>query len=223
MTIEHVAITDPNIHEPKGVAIAGANTVYHADGSGSGTWRKTSSTDLQGVSGDSGVSGKFIVSDGANGFIFRIAEATGAMVITNNSTNAALTAVADNTFNTASQFTLMTGTGFPWTSENLSNVTFNTDRLTVTETGVYLLATYLNINSFPSSSARVAMRFRINGSTFGIRKPTVKSGGAGSELQLIGTELVALNAGDYVQNYIATDATGNILIKDANITIHLVS
>lgn len=145
------------------------------------------------------------------------------MVITNNSTNSALTAVADTTFNTASQFTLMTGTGFPWTSENLSNITFSTDRLTVSESGVYLIVTYLNINSFPSSTARVAMRFRVNGSTFGTRKPTVKSGGVGSELQLIGTGLVSLNAGDYIQNYIATDATGNLLIKDANITMHLVS
>lgn len=36
--ISHSAITDPNIHEPKGVASADAETVYVADGSGSGDW-----------------------------------------------------------------------------------------------------------------------------------------------------------------------------------------
>lgn len=36
--IEHSAITDPNIHEPKGAADADAGTVYVADGAGSGDW-----------------------------------------------------------------------------------------------------------------------------------------------------------------------------------------
>lgn len=36
--VEHNAITDPNIHEPKGVSSASSGTVYVADGAGSGTW-----------------------------------------------------------------------------------------------------------------------------------------------------------------------------------------
>jgi len=35
---EHVSLNDPNIHEPKGISTANANTVYVADGSGSGDW-----------------------------------------------------------------------------------------------------------------------------------------------------------------------------------------
>ena len=35
---EHKNIIDPNIHEPKGVSIAPINTVYTADGAGSGSW-----------------------------------------------------------------------------------------------------------------------------------------------------------------------------------------
>ena len=42
MTIEHSLIEDPNIHEPKGVATAGAGKFYVADGSGSGSWGFTS-------------------------------------------------------------------------------------------------------------------------------------------------------------------------------------
>lgn len=37
---EHNAITDPNIHEPKGVAAAAAGRVYKANGSGSGAWEE---------------------------------------------------------------------------------------------------------------------------------------------------------------------------------------
>lgn len=35
---EHASLTDPNLHEPKGVAAADVNTVYVADGAGSGDW-----------------------------------------------------------------------------------------------------------------------------------------------------------------------------------------
>jgi len=36
--VEHSALTGSNLHEPKGVATATADTVYVADGLGSGTW-----------------------------------------------------------------------------------------------------------------------------------------------------------------------------------------
>lgn len=44
--IEHSAISDPYIHEPKGVAAASAGEVYIADGAGSGEWRILDFTDI---------------------------------------------------------------------------------------------------------------------------------------------------------------------------------
>lgn len=41
---EHSVITDPNIHEPKGIAAASANTAYWANGSGSGAFGKVNSS-----------------------------------------------------------------------------------------------------------------------------------------------------------------------------------
>jgi len=38
VAIEHLVITDPNIHEPKGASTAASNQVYVTDGSGSGAW-----------------------------------------------------------------------------------------------------------------------------------------------------------------------------------------
>ncbi len=38
--LEHVDLTDPNLHEPKGVSAAAVDTVYVADGTGSGDWEK---------------------------------------------------------------------------------------------------------------------------------------------------------------------------------------
>lgn len=37
--IQHGSITDPYLHEPKGASTAGANTVYVANGSGTGVWK----------------------------------------------------------------------------------------------------------------------------------------------------------------------------------------
>lgn len=36
--VQHNALTDPNIHEPKGISTATQGKVYVANGSGSGTW-----------------------------------------------------------------------------------------------------------------------------------------------------------------------------------------
>lgn len=36
--VNHSTLTDPYLHEPKGIGSAGAGTVYVADGAGSGTW-----------------------------------------------------------------------------------------------------------------------------------------------------------------------------------------
>lgn len=38
-TVQHSVLTDPNLHEPKGVSTAASGKVYIANGSGSGTWR----------------------------------------------------------------------------------------------------------------------------------------------------------------------------------------
>lgn len=45
-TVQHAAIADPFIHEPKGVATASAGTIYIANGSGSGTWIKAGTANI---------------------------------------------------------------------------------------------------------------------------------------------------------------------------------
>lgn len=39
-TVSHASLTGNDLHEPKGISTAAANTVYIANGSGSGTWSK---------------------------------------------------------------------------------------------------------------------------------------------------------------------------------------
>lgn len=222
MSIEHKNIPDGERHEPKGASTAATGTTYVSNGAGSGTWKKISSSELQGLTGDGGIANKNVVSNGSNGFKLVDATGYGSMAITNNAVNFPMTAVADTTFNTTSQFSLLSGTGAPWAQDLIDGVTFNTDRLIVPVDGIYHIDTYLNIGGYPSSTARISMRYRVNGSTFSQRNPTVKSGGTGAEDQLIGFGLVSLTAGDYIQLYLASDATGNLLVKNANVVLRLV-
>lgn len=41
-TIQHNVLTDPDLHEPKGISSATANQIYVADGAGSGAWEDIS-------------------------------------------------------------------------------------------------------------------------------------------------------------------------------------
>ena len=66
MTIEHVNITDPNIHEPKGVNAAAIYTTYRANGAGTGSWGKVDTRGLSGLSG-AGTENQSLVVDGAGG------------------------------------------------------------------------------------------------------------------------------------------------------------
>lgn len=64
MTIEHSTITDPDIHEPKGVAAATVNKVYVSDGAGSGSWQKVAAGQLDATGQNQG---KLLLADGSNG------------------------------------------------------------------------------------------------------------------------------------------------------------
>jgi hypothetical protein len=223
VTIQHKDIPDANLHEPKGVSAAVANTVYTANGAGSGTWAKVSSQAIQGLSGDGGNSNKRLISDGANGFVFKIDRAYGTMSITNNTNGFALAAAADSTLNTNTDYVLYTGTGAPWASENLfGGVSFNTNRLQVPATGVYELDLWCNIIGFPTVSSSVGVKYRVNGTTFGPRKIKCKSNAAGDAGNLVGFGLITLNANDYIQLYFASTGAGNLTIGDLNATIQLI-
>ncbi len=191
MSIQHRDIPNAQLHEPKGINTALADTLYVADGLGSGEWRTLG--------------------------------AYGSQAITNNTATFAVTAAADTTFNTTSQYALLTGAGAPWAAENLFGVTFATDRLTVGVAGVYLINLWMQITGFPNNAASLAVRYRINGSgSFSTRKPTAHATAALDVGNITGFGLIPLNAGDYIQLYMASSHTGNVTIHDSNTLLQLV-
>ena len=67
-SVQHSAITDPNVHEPKGVAAATVNKVYVSNGTGSGTWQKISPPQFAGITSN-GQAGDTVTVDGSGNFV----------------------------------------------------------------------------------------------------------------------------------------------------------
>ena len=66
---DHKAITDPEIHEPKGISTAGSDEVYVANGAGGGAWKNGP------ISGQSAATeGSHPTSDGAGSFSWQKSE-----------------------------------------------------------------------------------------------------------------------------------------------------
>lgn len=222
--IQHASIPDIYLHEPKGVISAPTGAVYVANGAGSGGWQKIDSAGLKGLAGDAGSNNKILVTDGANGFTLKTNDVYGAMTVTNNTNNFALTAAADSTLATNTDYVLYTGTGAPLAASGLEfgGITFLTDRLTVPVNGVYKLSMWASVNGFPSNVAKIACKYRVNATAFSSRRTMAKSNSAGDADSLSGFGLIALNANDFVQLYFASTVTGNLVITDLNATIELV-
>lgn len=222
MAIQHKNIPEAELHESKGVSTAVVNTAYFANGSGSGSWKKVGAETLNGLSGDGGVARLKVVTDGANGFDLYRDYSFGKMHITNNTTPFALTAAADATLNTSSQYVLLTGSGAPFANGTGDGVTFSTNRLTVGYAGVYDLNFWACLTGFPSNTAKVAMKFKINGTTFSDMKVVTKSNSNGDDGILAACDLIQLSANDYIQLYIASDVTGNVVINNSALTMKMI-
>jgi hypothetical protein len=222
LAIQHKDIPDAQRHEPKGVSTAANRQAYFADGAGSGTWKKVGSENLDGLTGDGGSSTNVIMTNGLGGFMLKRFHAYGSMTITNNANNFAVTAAVDQTLQTNSDYKLFTAGGAPWIGDQLYGVSFSVDRLIAPITGVYDLRFWANISTYPSNVSVVGAKFKINNSTWAPKMVVTKSNSAGDYGHLSSFTLLSLNANDYVQLFVASTATGNLVISNANVTMDLV-
>lgn len=221
--IQHAVIPDIYLHEPKGIVSAGPGTIYVSNGAGSGGWQKADTTNIKGLFGDGGSSNLIPVSDGSNGLAFKARTGYGQMSVTNNTNSFALTAAADSSLATNTDYVLYTGTGAPLAASGIEfGVAFTTDRLTASVAGVYRLSVNAALSAFPSTSARIGMKFRVNGAGFSPRRSMCKSNAAGDDGSLSVAELMTLNAGDFVQLYLASTVTGGLVVTDLACVLELV-
>ena len=131
--VQHNTLTGADSHEPKGASSASNETVYVADGAGSGAWQNlpASSIDTTGAA-----NGDVFYSDGAGagGWSAAPGGTHGGMSIANNATATTLTNI--NTY-----YKVTAGLA----SEHLSGITFTTDHITVPATGIYKVEISLTV------------------------------------------------------------------------------
>lgn len=222
MTIQHASISDPYVHEPKGVSVAASGSVYVSNGAGSGTWKRIDSTAIAGLSGDGGSTNLRPVSNGTNGFNLKTDSAYGVMEIVNNTNAFVVSAAVDTTLNTNTDYALFTGTGAPWAAGLLFGVTYSSNQLVAPVAGVYRIEYWANISQFPTATAKVSVKHRTNGTTFSSKHPMTSASATTDARNLAGFSLLSLSAGDYVQPYIASTGAGNIILSDFHLSLQLV-
>lgn len=222
MAIQHKDIPESELHEPKGVSVAAANTVYVATGLGSGSWQKIGSEDIEGLGDQNNTEGLIMISNGQGGFKYVPATAYGSLVINNNSTGFPITAAGDSTLNTNTDYKVLTGTGASWIPDLTHNTAVTSDGVRVLHTGIYRVETWMDIVGFPNNMARLAMKYIVNDNEFSLRKISVKSNSGGDAGSLTGFGLVELAEDDVVRVAVASTHAGNIIFESGNVTITLV-
>lgn len=222
MTVQHKSIPNAELHEPKDINTAVIHTAYVADGAGSGDWKKIDSRALNGLAGDGGIARLKLVTDGSNGFDLYPDYSFGKMQFAANTTPFPVTAAADSTLNTNSDYVLLTGSGAPFINGTSDGVVFSTNKLTMGSAGIYELSFWANISSYPNNTGKIAFKFKVNGTTFSTLNVIIKANSAGDHGLVCASDLIQFAATDYVQLYVASEATGNLTIHNLNLTAKMI-
>lgn len=220
--VQHANIPDAQLHEPKGAATATAGSIYISNGAGSGTWQKLPASSLKSLTGDAEQSNFKFVSDGSNGFKLIKDIAYVQMGISGNTNAFAVAAASTAALNSVADYVQLTGTGAPWTGGLGQDAGFTTNQINVGVAGNYELSLVATIGTFPTNTASVAFKLRINNSTFVPRKAIAQSSMANAIVQANMTEFVTLAANDTVQVYIASSAAGGVVVADLSLTVKMI-
>jgi len=217
---EHNTLTGASLHEPKGVAGAAANKVYHSDGSLSGSWEFPI---LEGI-GALGATdlGKRWVSDGAGGGHWKHGHNIhGEMFVSGHTTPFAITAAVDSTLATDSDYSLITGASM-WQAGHLDGVTFNVDEIKVTVAGEYKIDFWASIE-VSTTSTLLGVKYAINKSTpYSPRKILSKSKNTTDINNIFGSGVVtSLSVNDTLSLYVAADTSCNIIGREAGFILTL--
>lgn len=190
MTIQHSAIPDAQLHEPKGVVSATSGAIYVADGAGSGSWNPT------------------------------IINTHGQMVITANAVAKAMTAAVDPTLNTNTDYVKMTGAAFPWTNQYSHGVTFSTDKMVLTQAGYYIVSfwgAFLVAATNTFIGVKYAID---DTPPYSVQKLISQSTTANDYKNMSATSILGpVTAGQTISMYLASSNPTNVTLKDGGLMV----
>lgn len=212
--IEHKNITDPEVHEPKGASAAPEGYIYVADGLGSGAWI---SPEPKGA--DTATANEIYVADGLGSGAFKQTSAScyGQMIITNN-TVAQPIAVASTNLDLDTNYTKIT---FGWTSPYTENMTFATDKVTVSVSGLYEMGFWASLR-VPKNANFLGIKYAINDTApYSLQKIVTQSNTAADRKNISGESLVQLAAGQSLSLYVGALTTDSPVFEEAGMVLKL--
>lgn len=181
MSIQHAAITDPDIHEPKGASTANSGEVYVADGAGSGVWTPSSRFAELYISAGSGTQALTSTAARLDPSTNWVAGVTNG--VTQNATDGTLTIVTAGTYAMSFWITLTTdsvASGTTYTFYYAINGTPNTrsvavakntagaDKVTCSATGLVTLSASDVVSIYAKSS--INSTITVNDAGFNVHK-----------------------------------------------------
>lgn len=216
MSIQHDAITDPKIHEPKGASTATAETTYVANGGGSGTWQRPLPR-----GSDTALLDTIPYSDGAGGIAWKhnISSVHGEIYV---STGAIAVGPTGGTITNDADYRAVGGTWILNPDSDNVSLHANNYSIQIGVTGHYYLDAFVTFSTGATANGtQYALKYRVNGSaTLSTRRViTAKSTNAVEYRSLHGAGLVALNAGDYINLMLGSSVADTITVTDAGITV----
>lgn len=132
-----------------------------------------------------------------------------------------MTAAADVSLSTNSDYRTITGTGAPWTNDQLFGVTTTADGLVASVSGVYKLETWLDLSQFPTTAAKIGLKYIIDGTVYGARRAVVSSNDTGDAGLINMFAIVPITAGSVIRLAVASTAAGNITFHSGTFMINL--
>ena len=193
--VEHKTLPDAELHEPKGIASAGAGKILVADGGGSGTWQ------------------------GGNNFSAQHA----GVNVQANTTVIAVPVAGDATLHTSVDYVPLPSSIL--SQDVASGITFDVnDAFVIKEAGIYIIQGWTSVSSSGTNNT-VGFSYSINGTFIANIRPVVKLKlkVAGDIVTATGFGLVTLAAADVVRAGVADDTGTNVTLHEASFFIHKIS
>ena len=206
-TVQHSAITDPNIHEPKGVAAATINKVYVSNGTGSGTWQKLSPPQLAGLT-TNGQAGDTVTVNGSGNFVFT-GTPHGQVHFFNLATPYTLT--YPSSFTKLAPTTTAGGLPSNFTESTTGRLTY-----TGTDTVPVFVSYSVSLDQTSGADRDLVVAIYENGSVSNGYAVTTTT--SGQKHNLVGVHTLTMATNDYVELYIQnTGGSGNIRLYSMQI------
>lgn len=160
----------------------------------------------------SAISGQLPVANGSGDTVFTTPfNACGQMYISGNTTATTVTAAADATLATNTDYAQVVA---GLTSGSLTNTTFSTDHLVAGKAGTYFYSITGDLSA--ASTSKTAIKLRVNSSNQ--THKTIADTAAGEYIPVSLSGFITLAVNDTISLYVANTA-GNVTVRDITVNI----